>query len=376
MTHLHTSHLSHRSPIAAALTAISLLGCAGGDGAEDPQASPAAALDQTDPSATQDAAGMGAMTGMDMSTMTGMGPQANDALIPAGDPGIDYLAVRPSKDTPEPDPGGIGAFRTECAYSHMLRDDPLLFPGKPGASHLHAFFGNTMADANSTPETLRTSGNSTCRGGLANRTAYWVPAIVDTTNGAPVKPFRGAMYYKTGYGGVKYQDVRPFPEGLRMIAGDAKSTAAQEHAWWGCAEFYLGHLASIPECGEGNHVIMTVTFPQCWNGKDADSPDHRSHMAYPMEDGSGCPATHPVAIPEISFNIFYENPASGTANWRLASDMYDPSMPAGMSAHADWMDAWMPDIVNTWVNDCDDKGLDCSSHMLGDGREIYYTDTL
>ncbi len=303
------------------------------------------------------------------------GPHIDESQIPAGDPGIDYFAVRPSKDTPQPDLGGIGAFRTECAYSHMNHDDPLVFPGQPGAAHLHAFFGNSQTNASSTPESLSASGSSTCRGGTANRTAYWVPAVIDTNGGAPIKPHRGAMYYKTGYGGVKPQDVKPFPKGLRMLAGDAKATAAQEHAWWGCAEYYLGHLASIPECGAGNHVIMTVTFPQCWNGKDLDSSDHRSHMAYPVA-GTGCPDTHPVSIPEISFNIFYENPASGTAGWRLSSDMYDSNLPGGMSAHGDWMDAWMPEIVQTWVSNCSDKALDCSSHMLGDGREIYYTDTL
>jgi len=32
-------------------------------------------------------------------------------------------------------------------------------------------------------------------------------------------------------------------------------------------------------CGGGWRV--TVTFPSCWDGKNLDSPDHRSHVAYP-----------------------------------------------------------------------------------------------
>jgi hypothetical protein len=307
--------------------------------------------------------------------MTGMGPTINNALFPAGDPGIDYLAIRQSKETPQPDGGGIGAFRTECFYSHMGYNDPLVFPGQPGVSHLHAFFGNTITDANSTSESLRTSGKSTCRGGLANRSAYWVPALIDTATGAPLKPARGSMYYKSGYGGVKPQDIKPFPQGLRMLAGNAKATTLQENAYWGCANVYLGKLASIPNCAAGDNVIMTVAFPQCWNGKDIDSTDHRSHMTYPTP-GVGCPATHPVAIPEITFNIFYKVPSTGTAKWRLASDMYDASMPGGMSAHADYMEAWQPEIVKTWVTNCSNKALDCSSQYLGDGREIYYTDML
>lgn len=41
----------------------------------------------------------------------------------------------------------IGQFRFQAAPSHYLKDDPILFPGQPGGSHLHMFFGNTRADA-------------------------------------------------------------------------------------------------------------------------------------------------------------------------------------------------------------------------------------
>src|SRR5262245_35670801 len=49
----------------------------------------------------------------------------------------------------------VGAFRFICNVSHLLPDDPIVYPGRPGASHLHVFFGNTMANAYSTYETLR-----------------------------------------------------------------------------------------------------------------------------------------------------------------------------------------------------------------------------
>src|SRR5690606_18586551 len=131
----------------------------------------------------------------------------------------------------EPTPYEIGAFRTSCSFSHMNYDDPIVFPGQPGKAHLHAYFGNTLADASSTAESLRNSGNSTCRGGIANRSAYWVPAVIDE-NGAPVKPNSAQIYYKTGYRGIRPEQVQVFPQGLRMIAGDAKSAGAdQEHAF-------------------------------------------------------------------------------------------------------------------------------------------------
>jgi hypothetical protein len=59
-------------------------------------------------------------------------------------------------------------------------------------------------------------------------------------------------------------------------------------------------------CGGGWRV--TVTFPSCWDGKNTDSPDHKSHVAYPasgtFESGGPCPASHPVKIPQVMCTSF------------------------------------------------------------------------
>ena len=65
----------------------------------------------------------------------------------------------------------------------MAFDDPIVYPGQVGKSHLHVFFGNTGANANSTAASIAGSGNSTCDGGTVNRSAYWVPALIDTRSG-------------------------------------------------------------------------------------------------------------------------------------------------------------------------------------------------
>lgn len=303
--------------------------------------------------------------GMPMANM----PYVDESAIPTGSPGSGLAQVRPTSEQPATSGDGIGSFRTSCKFSHMNFDDPIVFPGRERASHLHAFFGNTETDAYSTQSSLSTSGNSTCRGGIVNRTAYWVPAVLDK-DGKPIAPEESSFYYKSGYNGISPSAVRPLPQGLRMLAGDPKAQARQDRAFWGCFENYVGHTGEIPNiCGTGNHVQMTVLFPQCWNGRDLDSADHRSHMAYTVN--GACPSTHPVPIPEITFNILYRVPASGTAGWRLASDMYDPSKPGGYSAHGDWFNAWDPDASDAFVRNCTGQPKDCHSHLLGDGREIY-----
>ncbi|MFL6662370.1 MAG: DUF1996 domain-containing protein, partial [Rhizobacter sp.] len=104
-------------------------------------------------------------------------------------------------------PSDIGAFRISCDFSHMANDDPIVFPNQPGRSHLHTFFGNTGTDAFSTADSIATTGNSTCRGGTANRSAYWVPSMIDTKTGAPVRPADAMIYYKTGYNGISPAQV-------------------------------------------------------------------------------------------------------------------------------------------------------------------------
>src|SRR5690606_38523679 len=85
-----------------------------------------------------------------------------------------------------PGSSGVGEFRVNCYYSHMSFDDPIVFPGKTRATHLHTFFGNSGANANSTTDSILNSGGSTCTGGTVNRTGYWVPSVIDTRTNAPV----------------------------------------------------------------------------------------------------------------------------------------------------------------------------------------------
>lgn len=297
-------------------------------------------------------------------------PAVDVARIPA--PAEGYSTERVSSGGANPRPAGdsIGAFRTVCDYSHFNFDDPLVFPGQVGRTHLHLYLGNTSVMAHTTD--MRAQGNSTCLGGTVNRTGYWVPAVIDTRTSTPVRPMLANIYYKTGYRGVRNQDVRAWPQGLRMLAGDPMNSSALpnwERNWtWHCHNGNYDPRNSIPtDCPSGTEIVMEINFPQCWDGVNLDSPDHRSHMAY-ATTGRGCPASHPVPIPEISYNVSFIVPPEGTSSWRLSSDAYEG--PAGYSMHADWWDGWRPDVVQDIINNCINPGNDCSG-MLGGGRTIY-----
>jgi hypothetical protein len=57
-------------------------------------------------------------------------------------------------------------------------------------------------------------------------------------------------------------------------------------------------------------IRATVIFPSCWDGKNSDSPDHRSHVAYQPGSsalaGDQCPSTHPVRIPQVMYEVMYD----------------------------------------------------------------------
>ncbi len=290
--------------------------------------------------------------------------------LPLGDPGTTQFLIEPS---PYPVPPGQtrDTFRTRTRFTHFLKDDPIVFPGQPGASHLHMFFGNALVKASTTADNIRTKCSSASAGGTANCTSYWVPALFNA-NGDVVLPnnsFEPIIYYKAGYNIPDPTQIAVVPPGLRMIAGNQNSTPSSpqtdKNARFWCYAFPGGDQPYIVNCPQGSVLEMTITFPRCWDGNNLDSPDHKSHMAYA---DNGCPASHPVIFPEISYHFrFPVHSANGTAGWRLSSDMYDPSAKGGYSLHADWFNGWDQAVMQRWVQNCDRAQVDCEVDVLGDG---------
>jgi hypothetical protein len=229
-----------------------------------------------------------------------------------------------------------GRFHVECPYSHSAPDDPIVFPGEPGQSHLHDFFGATGTDAYSTADSLL-GGDTTCetRGDTAS---YWAPALFDGDR--KLDPISSIAYYRAAPG-VDPDDVEPFPTGLMMIGGDASSTSAQstDVVGWSCTVEAVPQ-ASPPPC-RGN-VLLQVVFPDCWDGEHLDSADHRTHVA--RSTASGCPPDHPVALPQLEFHVKYPLPDDLT-DLRLASGSL-------LTGHADFFNTWDPDKLAEEVRYC------------------------
>lgn len=160
----------------------------------------------------------------------------------------------------EPIAGPQGAtpqFLVECLYSHAAADDPIVYPGQPGHSHLHMFFGNTEVDALTTVESLR-NGDTTCDQPL-DKAAYWAPALL---RGAEVlTPVKSTAYYRPGQG-VEPSTVQPFPEGLVMIGGNSGATGEQPLSVvaWGCGAG-IERAVRPPSVREGATCACSSRFP-------------------------------------------------------------------------------------------------------------------
>lgn len=276
---------------------------------------------------------------------------------------------------------GTGEVRITCGIAHNAYDDPIVSYGQPGGSHLHTFFGNAGTNANSTYESLRNEPRgSTCAGGAVNKSAYWFPSLIDSSSNSVVEPTLAFVYYKTGYWGQDGRTIQDIPNGLRMVSGTAGTSGPQEE-WivhWACTSHNgdgvpLGGIrsgSSIPRCDNGDLLGASIMFPQCWNGRDLDSPDHKSHMAHPNFQGQ-CPGSHPVLLPQITVNVTWAMGSSGTNGMYLASDMMTPAdAPPGMGLHADFFEAWDPASRSTFVENCLNGQRDCGVRSLGDGNTL------
>jgi hypothetical protein len=236
-------------------------------------------------------------------------------------------------------------FATVCQYSHEAPDDPIVAPGRPGASHLHQFFGNVTTAAASTYDSLRAAGSTTCVTGQ-DGSGYWVPALYK--DGAEVQPRSVKVYYRIGR--HEPGSAVAFPPGFRMVAGDAAATSAQGRGvtFWACMGV-RPPSETPPTCPAEAPLTLHVQFPECWDGVSLDSPTHKAHVAYGR--GGACPVDHPVVLPALSLIVRY--PLSGDpGTLTLASG-------SPFSGHADFFNAWDQGFLAKEVDECLNALVQC-----------------
>jgi Domain of unknown function (DUF1996) len=252
------------------------------------------------------------------------------------------------------------SFAVRCTFDpdhpHRLKDDPIVFPGNPGASHRHDFFGSTTTDAFSTYNSM-ISSPTTCKR-PEDTAGYWFPTV--SWNGAVKYAYRVVFYYRAG--GKDYRTVQPYAKDLRIIADPDDNGAGVR---WYCGgggrnDEKSGSVDPPTRCSSGV-LGLRIVFPDCVakNSSGAqrlDSDNHRSHMVRSKAQSNGsrvCPSTH-IPVPTLTINANFQ---IGTSSGKVSLSSDQPGDTPGSSIHTDF---W-----NTW-----DQGAPWSETGGNDGRHF------
>ncbi|KAK3673012.1 hypothetical protein LTR78_007123 [Recurvomyces mirabilis] len=206
-----------------------------------------------------------------------------------------------------------------CAPLLQARLDPIKQPGVWPSSHVHAVVGSTAFAQHMIGVS---SGKATTCDKATDHSNYWSPTLYHMRSDGQydLLPFTGMVaYYQNytcshssmnpGYCPSTPRDAQAFPPGLRMLAGDSDRRTLNKTDQWQQAILLEsgnnGEVYGMPPRLDGSRISGHVRFPSCWDGKNLDSPDHKSHMAYPDPvlhgdtQGGMCPLSHPVALLNI-----------------------------------------------------------------------------
>lgn len=193
-----------------------------------------------------------------------------------------------------------------------------------------------------------------------NGTFMPVPQIGDpddTTGGMVV-------YYLQRRGEDPNEKLHAFPEGFRMVAGDTTARSFGNDSASKAISFACLSGPNLPEpnnipnynCPGG--LRAQVFFPACWNGKDLDTPDHKSHMSYPMgnEYNTGaCPPDFPVHMVSLFYETLYDT-APFLDQWDGDQHpfVFANGDATGYGFHGDFLNGWDINVLQNAIDNCND----------------------
>lgn len=250
----------------------------------------------------------------------------------------------PQGDPPPFDPTTANIppmLRFQCSQLVVERLDPLVNPGLTPSAHLHQIVGGNSFTASMDPAThdLVTKSSCTSCTFTEDFSNYWTAVLYFRARNGTYKRVRQLPNEGLkGNGGITVYYIPPlgtnkttaFKPGFRMLVGDA---ALRGPAPADRVDPKICHRC-MPKTGDNRNlncdppdsvtlpkkfcpggIRSVITFPTCWDGVNLDSPDHKSHVAYPIKgsitdrfdyDGGICPDSHPVKVPQVMYEVIWD----------------------------------------------------------------------
>ncbi|MEU3982121.1 DUF1996 domain-containing protein [Streptomyces sp. NPDC026672] len=303
----------------------------------------------------------------------GNGPVASDYA--------DITNVQPNtQNPPRQADASRGTFSSSCGVNAgglFNSDNIIVAPGvSNGAHHFHDYVGNQSNNAFSSDDDLANAETSCADQG--DKSTYYWPVLrlqngtrerdadapgggTEGNAGQIVTPKQVTLTFE----GSPRGKVTAMPRLLRIITGDAKAFVngpANANASWSCTGFEDRQLKDkYPLCPGGSDVVRTFKFQSCWDGRNIDSANHRTHVAFAAADGS-CPQGF-QAIPQLVQRIVYDvdRPSvndGGRTVPLFAVDSFPEQLHKPVTDHGDFINVFDEKLMTDMV-DCINSGRTC-----------------
>ncbi|WP_338785194.1 DUF1996 domain-containing protein [Streptomyces sp. DG1A-41] len=311
----------------------------------------------------------------------GNGGQAGNGPVAADFAPI--TSVQPDAGSPrQGTKASRGSFVTDCGVNEnglFNSDNIIAAPGVTnGAHHFHDYVGNQANNAFASDQDLANAGTSCADQG--DKSSYYWP-VLRLQNGAQEQDANspgGGIEGNAGeivtpkqvtltFVGNPRAKVTAMPRLLRIITGDAKSFVngpANANASWSCTGFEDRQLKDkYPLCPQGSDVVRTFTFQSCWDGRNIDSANHRTHVAFTDAAGN-CPSGF-RPIPQLVQRIVYDVDApsledGGRTTPLFAVDSFPEQLHKPVTDHGDFINVFDDGLMREMA-DCINDGRTCGA---------------
>ncbi|KAJ3838042.1 hypothetical protein F5878DRAFT_620612 [Lentinula raphanica] len=247
------------------------------------------------------------------------------------------------------------------------RLDPIVNPGQV-STHVHSVLGGSAFGPCINTITLQGS-NCTSVPVQQDKSNYWYPdGSFTSVSGNAVMYVLVPVSFSYYLFDDSSNSTMAFPNDFRMLSGDTTlrtlnaSSFAQQAVTFLCLQFSgtsnrYNELPVGVRCPAG--IRSQINFPSCWDGKNVDSPDHKSHVAFLStgpDNGTCDDPQYPITLPRIFMEVYWITQDFDNQRDQALTPsqpfVFANGDPTGYGYHADFMNGWEDGVLQKAISGC------------------------